>query len=67
MPSIQTHGQRPVEVIHPLANRDLELEDADAPVLVADVSNLRAISVLGSPSAAYKIIFALTTTLCGSV
>jgi len=40
VPSIQTHGQRSVEVIHPLANRDSELADVDAPVLVADVFNL---------------------------
>jgi len=40
VPSIQTHGQRSVDVIHPLANRDSELEDADAAELVADFFNL---------------------------
>ncbi len=40
MPSIETHGQRSVEVIHPLTNRDSELADVDAPVLVTDVFNL---------------------------
>jgi Lhr-like helicase len=40
LPSIQTHGQRPVEVVHPLVNRDAELADKDAAVLVADVFNL---------------------------
>jgi len=40
VPTIQTHGQRTVEVIHPLANRDLQLQDANTPVLVADIFNL---------------------------
>jgi hypothetical protein len=40
VPSIQTHGQRPIEVIHPLANRDSELKNGDTPVLLADVFNL---------------------------
>jgi hypothetical protein len=31
------------------------------------VSNRRAISAVVTPSAAYRIIFARTTTLCGSV
>ena len=40
VPLIQTHGPRTVEVVHPLANRDGELGDANAPILVADVFNL---------------------------
>jgi hypothetical protein len=31
------------------------------------VSNRRAIPAVVAPSAAYKIIFARTTTMCGSV
>jgi len=38
-PQHQTHGQRPVTVVHPLANRDAEIEDPNATV-VADVFNL---------------------------
>jgi len=39
-PLIETHGQRRVEVIHPLVNRDKDLLNAMAPMLVADVFNL---------------------------
>jgi Lhr-like helicase len=40
VPSIRTHGERGIEVVHPLANRDAEFEDANARVVVADVFNL---------------------------
>ncbi len=40
VPVIETHGQRTVELVHPLANRDSELLDPNAAVLVADFFNL---------------------------
>lgn len=40
VPVIETHGQRTIQVVHPLANRDLALRDSNAPALVADVFNL---------------------------
>ena len=36
VPEITTHN-RPVHVVHPLANHDGQLADADARVLIADV------------------------------
>jgi ATP-dependent helicase YprA (DUF1998 family) len=40
IPLLDTHGQRKIEVVHPLANRDAALRDPNAPVLVADLFNL---------------------------
>jgi Lhr-like helicase len=40
VPRIETHGQRPVDVVHPLANCDDQLRDRRAAVLIADVFNL---------------------------
>jgi hypothetical protein len=39
-PVIETHGQRPLHVIHPLANQDALLQNREAPLLIADVFNL---------------------------
>ncbi|HWC55976.1 MAG TPA: DUF1998 domain-containing protein, partial [Sphingomicrobium sp.] len=40
VPLIETHAQRSVQVVHPLANRDDVLRDPSASLLVADVFNL---------------------------
>ena len=40
VPVIETHGQRKIEVVHPLVNRDSELIDPNTSPLIADVFNL---------------------------
>jgi Lhr-like helicase len=39
-PLLTTHGQRELQVIHPLANEDVLLQNTEAPLVTADVFNL---------------------------